>query len=409
MQEAHVCTAWRAADHGADAGRPPSAAAGAVVRVRDVVAEARPLAAHLRRRKPQFAPFTSGDVGVLRGRCLLRADQAAVEAYPDAGSLCEPVRIEGILSEASPRQDCADLYVGQCSMLPGVNSLSEPADPAAVARRPGAGECLRHAHGGRPAPACTRAGHDTGGRSSTTCPRSARAGTSPCWPGSSNAPACTGRRGRVPQAGWGRGDDHRRRWRAGAHLPPPQSRRAASSSRWCPARSACSRARVRFPRPPPAWSTPSTRCCPVSSANADCAAELADEFAAEMIPVYPATAKADLHGRSPGVSGRRARPLDAGPETRSRPRCSERHGDRPRELGAAGRSTGPPTSDDLRHRARQRLKWDEAFTLQAALAQRRRAAAAMPVMPRPAVGTAASPTRSTAAAVHPDQRPGRGG
>ena len=35
------------------------------------------------------------------------------------------------------------------------------------------------------------------------------------------------------------------------------------------------------------------------------------------------------------------------------------------------------------HTARQRLKWDEAFVMQAALAQRRMAAAAMPAVPRP--------------------------
>ena len=35
------------------------------------------------------------------------------------------------------------------------------------------------------------------------------------------------------------------------------------------------------------------------------------------------------------------------------------------------------------NRARDRLKWDEAFVMQAALAQRRLAAAAMPAVPRP--------------------------
>ena len=42
----------------------------------------------------------------------------------------------------------------------------------------------------------------------------------------------------------------------------------------------------------------------------------------------------------------------------------------------------PQDRSDLQ-RARKRLKWDEAFVMQAALAQRRIAAAAMPAMPRP--------------------------
>src|SRR5262249_46432585 len=58
--------------------------------------------------------------------------------------------------------------------------------------------------------------------------------------------------------------------------------------------------------------------------------------------------------------------------------------------GLAGRAEAiraihrPLDQADLK-RARERLKWDEAFLLQAALAQRRLAAAAMPAMPRPHV------------------------
>ena len=59
-----------------------------------------------------------------------------------------------------------------------------------------------------------------------------------------------------------------------------------------------------------------------------------------------------------------------------------RHDLWPREL--ALRAIHRPTDRaDVRH-ARKRLKWDEAFTMQAALAQRRHAAAAMPAVPRPA-------------------------
>src|SRR5207342_972357 len=75
-------------------------------------------------------------------------------------------------------------------------------------------------------------------------------------------------------------------------------------------------------------------------------------------------------------------PLDAG-EDPLPAELRERH-------GLAGRAEAiraihrPLDQADLK-RARERLKWDEAFLLQAALAQRRLAAAAMPAMPRPHV------------------------
>ncbi len=55
----------------------------------------------------------------------------------------------------------------------------------------------------------------------------------------------------------------------------------------------------------------------------------------------------------------------------------------PREL-AIRAIHRPQDRAELAH-ARKRLKWDEAFTMQAALAQRRLAAAAMPSVPRPPV------------------------
>ena len=110
--------------------------------------------------------------------------------------------------------------------------------------------------------------------------------------------------------------------------------------------------------------------------------EIAEEFASELIPVYPATAKLTSWTISRHV-GAVLDKLDAGGDPLPA-EVRERHDLWPREL--ALRAIHRPTDrDDLRH-ARKRLKWDEAFTMQAALAQRRHAAAAMPAVPRPAIG-----------------------
>ena len=112
---------------------------------------------------------------------------------------------------------------------------------------------------------------------------------------------------------------------------------------------------------------------------ADVTTEIAAEYATELIPVYPASAKI--------ASWQIARAvrtvldtLDAGEDPLPE-ELRERHG-----LGGQAEAIRaihrPLDADDFR-RARQRLKWDEAFVLQAALAQRRRAAAAMPATPRP--------------------------
>ncbi len=127
---------------------------------------------------------------------------------------------------------------------------------------------------------------------------------------------------------------------------------------------------------------PEYELLPVSSADDRLATELAEEFATELIPVYPATAKLTSWTISRHV-GAVLDALDAGPDPLTA-QVRERHDLWPREL--ALRAIHRPTDrDDLRH-ARKRLKWDEAFTMQAALAQRRHAAAAMPAVPRPAVG-----------------------
>ncbi len=126
---------------------------------------------------------------------------------------------------------------------------------------------------------------------------------------------------------------------------------------------------------------PECEMLPGAPPNADLTPELAAEFAAEMIPVYPASAKFSSWAISRSVKTV-LDPLDAGQDPL------------PAELrdryGLVGRAEAiraihrPLDSADL-DRAKKRLKWDEAFALQAALAQRRLAAAAMPAMPRPHV------------------------
>jgi ATP-dependent DNA helicase RecG len=126
---------------------------------------------------------------------------------------------------------------------------------------------------------------------------------------------------------------------------------------------------------------PEYELLPVSANDERVTAELAEEFATELIPVYPASAKLTSWAISRHIDTV-LETLDAGedplPEL-----VRAKHDLWPREL--AIRAIHRPTDrEDLRH-ARKRLKWDEAFTMQAALAQRRHAAAAMPAVPRPPV------------------------
>ena len=111
-------------------------------------------------------------------------------------------------------------------------------------------------------------------------------------------------------------------------------------------------------------------------------AALAAEYAAELIPVYPATKDVSTWDIEKCVRivldtlGDVDDPLPAP--------LRERHG----LIGLADALRGihRPADDAERDRARKRLKWDEAFVLQAVLAQRRRAAAALPANPRPPRG-----------------------
>jgi ATP-dependent DNA helicase RecG len=120
---------------------------------------------------------------------------------------------------------------------------------------------------------------------------------------------------------------------------------------------------------------------PVAAENAEQAGtELAAEYAARIIPVYPATAKLQ--------SWRIAKcietildVLDVGDDP-----LPSGVRDRHQLMGFAEaiRAIHLPLTYPDKDRAVQRLKWDEAFVVQTALAQRRRAAAALPAMPRPA-------------------------
>src|SRR5215472_15316793 len=111
-------------------------------------------------------------------------------------------------------------------------------------------------------------------------------------------------------------------------------------------------------------------------------AALAAEYAAELIPVYPASKDVSTWDIEKCVRivldtlGDVDDPLPAP--------LRERHG----LIGLAGALRGihRPADDAERDRARKRLKWDEAFVLQAVLAQRRQAAAALPANPRPPRG-----------------------
>jgi len=126
---------------------------------------------------------------------------------------------------------------------------------------------------------------------------------------------------------------------------------------------------------------PEYELLPAAAADERLTTELAEEFARELIPVYPASAKLTSWTISRHIDAV-LEILDAGDD----PLPAEvraRHDLWPREL--AIRAIHRPTDrEDLRH-ARKRLKWDEAFTMQAALAQRRHAAAAMPAVPRPPI------------------------
>ncbi|MDX6344150.1 MAG: ATP-dependent helicase RecG, partial [Trebonia sp.] len=126
---------------------------------------------------------------------------------------------------------------------------------------------------------------------------------------------------------------------------------------------------------------PEYELLPVSSADERLTTELAEEFARELIPVYPASAKLTSWTISRHIDTV-LETLDAG-EDPLPAELRARHDLWPREL--AIRAIHRPTDREDIRQATKRLKWDEAFTMQAALAQRRHAAAAMPAVPRPPI------------------------
>jgi ATP-dependent DNA helicase RecG len=124
---------------------------------------------------------------------------------------------------------------------------------------------------------------------------------------------------------------------------------------------------------------PEYELLPDSGTDDRVTAELAADYATELIPVYPASSKLP--------SWRIARAihvildtLDAG-EDPLPAEIREKYRLWPRET--AIRAIHKPQDRSDLEPARKRLKWDEAFAMQTALAQRRQAAAAMPAVPRP--------------------------
>jgi ATP-dependent DNA helicase RecG len=113
--------------------------------------------------------------------------------------------------------------------------------------------------------------------------------------------------------------------------------------------------------------------------GADDAAKAA-EYAAELIPVYPATREVstwDIEKCMQIVLDTLGELDDPLPED-----LRERH--RLAGLAEALHGVHRPADEAQARSARTRLKWDEALVLQAVLAQRRRAAAALPATARPA-------------------------
>src|SRR3984957_2340367 len=107
----------------------------------------------------------------------------------------------------------------------------------------------------------------------------------------------------------------------------------------------------------------------------------AAEFAAELIPIYPATAQVASWRLADSV--RIARDVLDVPDDPLPAAIRSAH----RLVGYADALRGIHRPVDVadQQRARERLKWDEAFVLQVVLAQRRRAAADYTAIPRPLV------------------------
>ncbi|MFD0903703.1 ATP-dependent DNA helicase RecG [Actinomadura sediminis] len=109
------------------------------------------------------------------------------------------------------------------------------------------------------------------------------------------------------------------------------------------------------------------------------AEQAAQEWADEIIPIYPSTKGLDIEAISKSVGTvLDGLELPADPMPASLLRRRGLIG-----LREAYEGIHRPKSWDELGRAKARLKWDEAFVVQVALAQRRRAAGALPATPRP--------------------------
>jgi len=113
--------------------------------------------------------------------------------------------------------------------------------------------------------------------------------------------------------------------------------------------------------------------------GAGAAGARAEEYANEMIPIYPATAKLASWKIADAV--RVVLDVLDVPEDPLPAAIREAHG--LRGYADALRGIHRPADDADQRGSRDRLKWDEAFALQVTLAQRRRAAADYSAIPRP--------------------------
>ncbi|HEX3955274.1 MAG TPA: ATP-dependent DNA helicase RecG [Trebonia sp.] len=115
------------------------------------------------------------------------------------------------------------------------------------------------------------------------------------------------------------------------------------------------------------------------AAHAGAVEEIAAEYTTRLLPVYPATAKVSSWTIERAIGTALARLEIAEDALPAAVRETYRLMGQHEALVAIHR---PQDWADV-NTARRRLKWDEAFVMQAALAQRRMAAAAMPAVPRP--------------------------
>ncbi|HSZ42483.1 MAG TPA: ATP-dependent DNA helicase RecG [Trebonia sp.] len=120
---------------------------------------------------------------------------------------------------------------------------------------------------------------------------------------------------------------------------------------------------------------------PQAATTERAAADLAAEYATEMIPIYPASAKVSSWTISKAV-GVVLDTLELGDDPLP-DELRDKYGLWPLETALRGIHR-PGERADV-EKAQERLRWDEAFVMQTALAQRRQAAAAMPAVPRPRI------------------------